>query len=308
MELSGFNRLAVHVRPAVLWSFSLPILKVACNMLTLKDKKSTWSAVMKSSLLPLLLLLHAIPAVAAEIPAVVRECMERNLPRTTSMQSIELRARDRSGYEQVLQANVYWKRFADGNARVLMYFSEPVDVRGARFLVIQNEPQNDMYIYMPGLFKVRKITSRKISSSVLGTDFSYEDFERLHGILSDLKAEQFPDDVLAGHPVYVINSYPGGDSGYEKIGTMIDKETCIALQVELYEQGHKLRKQMTVDPAAIRSIGDIHVPGDLVMRDLRDKTETRLIVRNIKTDIELEDGLFDPEQLKKKDAPPIAPD
>lgn len=263
---------------------------------------------MKSILFPFLLLLPTIPAVAAEIPAVVRNCLEQNLPQTTSMQNIELRARDRSGYEQVLQADVYWKRFVDGNARVLMYFSEPVDIRGARFLVIQNEPQNDMYIYMPGLFKVRKITSRKISNSILGTDFSYEDFERLHGILTDLKAEQFPDDEFSGRPVYVINSYPGGDSGYEKIGTLIDKETCITLKVELYEQGHKLRKEMTIDPAAIRQVGSIHVPGDLVMRDLRDKTETRLVVNNIKTDVPLEDELFDPDLLKKKDAPPVIPD
>ena len=263
---------------------------------------------MKRFLFPFLLSLPASPMIAAEVPAVVRNCVEQNLPQTTSVQSIELRARDRSGYEQVLQADVYWKRFADGNARVLMYFSEPADVRGARFLVIQNKPQNDMYIYMPGLFKVRKITSRRISGSMLGTDFSYEDFERLHGILTDLKAEQFPDDELSGHPVYVINSYPGANSGYEKIGTMIDKETCVALKMELYEQGHKLRKEMLVDPASIRAVGDIHVPADLVMRDLRDKTETRLLIENIKTDVPLEDDLFDPTQLKKKDAPPVAAD
>ncbi|MGD2136787.1 MAG: hypothetical protein PVF08_00920, partial [Gammaproteobacteria bacterium] len=70
---------------------------------------------MKRLLLPFLLLLNALPLPAAEIPAVVRDCMERNLPQTSSMQSIELRARDRSGYEQVLQADVYWKRFTDGN-------------------------------------------------------------------------------------------------------------------------------------------------------------------------------------------------
>lgn len=277
-------------------------------MLTLKDKKSTGIASMKRFIFPFLLLLPTTPIFAAEMPDVVRNCIEQNLPSATSVQSIELHARDRSGYEQVLQADVYWKRFAGDTARVLMYFNEPVDVRGARFLIIQNEPQNDMYIYMPGLFTVRKITSRRISSSMLGTDFSYEDFERLHGILTDLKAEQFPDDELSGRPVYVINSYPGGDSGYEKIGTMIDKETCVVLKMDLYEQGHKLRKELLVDPASIRAVGDIHVPTDMVMRDLRDKTETRLLIENIKTDVPLDDGLFDPTQLKKKEAPPVASD
>lgn len=262
-------------------------------------------------LVPLLLVLLATPALSTELPElpeVVKNCLEQNLPESTSVQSIELRASDRSGYESVMQADVYWKRFADGKARVLMYFSEPVDVRGARFLVIQNEPQNDMYIYMPGLFKVRKITSRKISNSILGTDFSYEDFERLHGILTDLKAEQYPDEELSGRGVYVLNSYPAGESGYEKIGTYIDKQSCIALKLDLYEKGHKLRKQLTIDPASVRQAGNIHIPGEVLMRDLRDKTQTRLVVRNVKTGVDLEDSLFDPEQLKKKDAPPVTAD
>jgi hypothetical protein len=253
----------------------------------------------------LLLSLQTTLALAVEVPEVVKSCLEKNTPESTSAQAIELRARDRSGYEQVLQANVYWKRFPDNHSRILMYFNEPADVRGARFLIIENEPQNDMYIYMPGLVIVRKITSSRISSSILGTDFSYEDYERLHGILTDLKAEQYPDEVLSGRPVYVVNSYPDDDSGYEKIATFIDIETCVALKTDLYERGHQLRKTMTIDPAAIKKEGDIHVPQELLMSDVRDKTETRMVIQKIMTDIPLDDELFDPEQMKQKDAPPI---
>jgi hypothetical protein len=256
----------------------------------------------------LLLSLQTALALAAEIPEVVRSCLEKNTPESTSAQTLELRARDRNGYEQVLQANVYWKRFPDNRSRILMHFDEPADIRGARFLIIENEPQNDMYIYMPGLVIVRKITSKRISSSILGTDFSYEDYERLHGILTDLKAEQFPDDVLSGRPVYVVNSYPDDNSGYEKITTFIDIETCVALKTDLYERGHQLRKTMSVDPASIKKEGSIHVPRKLLMRDVRDKTETQMIIRKISTNIPLEDDLFDPEQLKQKDAPPILTD
>lgn len=255
-----------------------------------------------------LLWLYATLAFATEVPEVVKVCMEKNTPATSSVQSIELRARDRSGYEQVLQADTYWKRYPDNRSKILMYFHEPVDIRGARFLIVENTPQNDMYMYMPGLFKVRKITSQRISSSILGTDFSYEDYERLHGIFTDLKAEQYPDDVLDGRPVYVINSYPQGDSGYEKITTYIDIETCVFLKTELFGKGHQLRKTLTVDPGDIHKEGDIYVPQALLMRDLRDKTETRMVIQEIKTDVPLEDDLFDPEQLKQKKAPRILTD
>jgi len=251
------------------------------------------------------LLWYSAGAAAADVPQVVRDCVAQNTPKSTAVQAIELRARDRSGYEQVLQANVYWKRGSDAKARLLMHFEEPSDVRNARFLIIENQPQNDMYIYMPGLFKVRKITSKRISSSVLGTDFSYEDYERLHGILQELKAEQYPDDVLDGRPVYVVNSYPGDTSGYDKIASFIDKQTCVTLKVELYERGHQLRKTLTVDPASITPVGDIQVPRELVMHDLREKTETRLVIDEIRTGEPLDDALFDPEQLKQQKIPPV---
>jgi hypothetical protein len=252
--------------------------------------------------------LYATQAFAAEIPEVVQLCMEKNTPASSSIQSIELRARDRSGYEQVLEADTYWKRGADGRSSILMHFSEPADIRGARFLIIENTPQNDMYMYMPGLFKVRKITSKRISSSILGTDFSYEDYERLHGVFTNMRSEQYPDEVLEGRPVHVINSYPEGDSGYEKIKTYIDTETCVALKTELFENNHQLRKMLTVNPSDIKKEGTIHVPRILLMQDLRDKTETRMVIQEIKTDAVLEDDLFDPAQLKQKKAPVISTD
>jgi hypothetical protein len=114
--------------------------------------------------------------------------------------------------------------------------------------------------------------------------------------------------MLDGRPVYVVNSYPDDNSGYEKITTFIDKETCVALKTDLYERGHQLRKTMRVDPATIKKEGSIHVPQTLLMRDLRDETETQLIIQKIITNLPLEDALFDPEQLKQKDAPPITSD
>ena len=259
-------------------------------------------------LLPSLLLLLASPTGAMDLPEAVQTCLAKNLPDATSAQTIELRARDRGGYESIMQADVYWKRFDDADANVLMYMHEPSDVRGARFLIVQNEPQNDMYIYMPGLFKVRKITSSNISNSMLGTDFSYEDFERLQGVMTKMKAEQQPDEVLDGRPVYVIDSYPGDDSGYDKIVSYIDTATCVTLKTELFENAGQLRKRLTVNPEKIRQTGGIHVPMEVVIMDLRDKTKTTMVIDAINVGMALDDDLFDPEQLKEKKAPPIIPE
>jgi len=260
---------------------------------------------MRVLLLPLLLA-HSLVTVAAEIPAAIEACMKGNLPETTSVQSIELRARDRSHYESVLQADVYLKRIDDENSRLMMYFREPVDIRSARFLVVQKQPQNDMYIYMPGLFKVRRITSKKISSSIMGTDFSYEDFERLQGVLTDLSASQLPDQVLAGRPVHVLESHPDEQSGYARITSYIDRESCIAIRTDFYENNNVLRKQMTVEPDKLKRQDGIWYPSTLLMKDFRDKTETRLTVTGLTLGTTLPDDLFDETKLKQADIPPVS--
>ena len=260
---------------------------------------------MTRALFLFLMLLQATLASAMDVPEVVRSCMAKNMPETAYVQSIELRARDRGGYESVMKADVYWKRLKDASPKVLMYMHEPSDVRGARFLIIQKEPQNDMYIYMPSLFKVRKITSKNISNSMLGTDFSYEDFERIQSVMIDMESEQQADEVLDGRPVYVVISHPGDNSGYEKIISYIDIETCVTLKTELLEHGEKLRKMLTVNPETIKKKGSIHVPMEVVIKDLRDKTKTTMVIHEIHIDVPLEDELFDPGQLKKIKPPPI---
>jgi outer membrane lipoprotein-sorting protein len=261
---------------------------------------------MRSLLLPLLLV-HSLTFAAAEIPAEIETCMKQNLPASTMAQSIELRARDRSRYESVLQADVFLKRTDQDNFRVMMHFSEPADIRGARFLIVQKQPQNEMYIYMPGLFKVRRITSKHISSSVMGTDFSYEDFERLHGVLSDIRIEQQADEILAGRPAYVLVSHPASESGYKKIASYIDKETCIPVRTDLFGTNGQLRKQMTVDPAKLQNRDGIWFPSELLMKDFRDKTETSLKLNKLAHGMELPDALFDETQLKQAEIPDISP-
>ena len=79
----------------------------------------------------------------------------------------------------------------------------------------------------------------------------------------------------------------------------------MVLKTEFYEKGQQLRKQLTVEPSAIQKTGNIWYPAEMLMKDLRDKTETRLLVRRITTGEALDDSLFDEKQLKQADIPPV---
>jgi hypothetical protein len=244
--------------------------------------------------------LCAAPAPALDSGSVT-ECMARNVPKKTSLQTIEMRARDRIGAERSIRGKIYWKRFDDGFSRVLAKFSAPVDIDGARLLMIGKKNRNDIFLYMPAVKKVRRINSQTVRGNIFGTDFSYEDFERLQGMSGEVKAERMPDADLDGRPVYVLVSRPPPDSGsaYEKAVSYVDQETCVPLKVELFEGGERLRKVLSSDPDKIARADGLWLPREVLMRDLRDQTETRLVIDEIEVGAKIPDRCFSTTALER---------
>lgn len=225
----------------------------------------------------------------------------QNLPKRTSVQTVELRAKDRTGAERSLRAKIYWKRFDDGNPRVLARFSEPTDIDGAGLLMIGTGGRADLFLYMPEVKKVRRITSQMMKGTLFGTDFSYEDLERLQGMQGKAAVERLPDADLDGTPVQVSAARPPADaaSSYERVVSYVDAKTCVPLKLELYETGDRLRKVLVAERSEIKQHDGLWVPHRVVMRDLRDETETALIVHEIELEPDIADRTFSQTTLER---------
>ena len=256
--------------------------------------------IVRRAVILLLFVFPAVQATASSVAPEVEACIRGNVAKTTAIQKIELRSTDRIGSEKILVADVYLKRFADDRSGLIAYFRQPEDLRGTRLLVIEKAPANEMYLYMPALFKIRRITSKRISSSMYGSDFSYEDLERLYGMLSSEPTEQQADGLIDGQAVYVLVSRPSAGSGsrYESVVSYFDKKTCVVRKVEFFEPGARLRKVLLVDADKVRPVGGIQVPHEYLMNDIRDKTETRMTVSDVRLDAPIPDTIFDHTRLK----------
>jgi len=256
--------------------------------------------VLRRAVVPLFLVFPMLQATASSVDPEVEACIRKNTAKTTAIQKIKLRSIDRIGSEKSLVADIYLKRFANRNSGLIAYFKEPEDLSGTRLLVIEKAPANEMYLYMPALFKIRRITSKRISSSMYGSDFSYEDLERLYGMLSSEAAEQKADALVDGEVVYVLVSRPSAGSGsrYESVVSYFDKKTCVVRKVEFFEPGARLRKVLLVDADKVRPVGGIQVPHEYLMNDIRDKTETRMTVSDVRLDAPIPDTIFDHTRLK----------
>jgi hypothetical protein len=246
-------------------------------------------------------LVHAEMEVASATAEEIEACVRANLPRESSVQTVVFRSTDRVGATTRSESKLYWKLFDDGLSKAVLRFEAPADMRGAGVLLIENrERRPDTFMYLPELRKVRRVSSRSASSTLFGTDFSFEDFERLMGMSADARRRRLADGEIGGRPVFVVVGEPGADAGsaYERVESLVDQETCVPLETKSYEPGGVLRKRLVADADRITREGEYWVPRLQVMQDLRDETETELHVENIEIDAGIHRKLFSERWLE----------
>ncbi len=247
-----------------------------------------------------IVLVHAAVAGAElETAEQIDACYRANFPESTAVQTIALHAEDRIGAVTTSRGKLSWKRFDDGRSKVLLRFSRPSELRGAGLLLIEKAERNDMFMYLPALDRVKRVTQHMTSGSLFGTDFSYEEFERIQGIAAQAPTERAEDDTIEARPTYVLDTLPTRDqkSAYDRIRAWIDQETCVALRTEFFERGDEPRKVMTTAWADVEEQGGVWVPRQIRMHDHRDQTETRLVIEELEVGVDVPRKIFSEREL-----------
>jgi hypothetical protein len=229
-------------------------------------------------------------------------CLRKNAPKAALVQSVELISVDRAGQEVSRAAKLYAKRGADGLGRLLLRVEEPLDLRGTTLLVDQKPAGAEMYVFLPEIGKVRKVTAGQIRGRLLGSDFSYDELQRVFAQAGDVGVKRLPDGEKDGRAVYQLEATPPAAAGssYTRVTSLVDRETCVPLEIAFYEKGDAPRKRITVDPARITQEGGVNVPRLVTIRDLEKGTESRLVTHEIEIDPDLSDSMFLPASLEMK--------
>ncbi len=250
------------------------------------------------SVLALAHVVSAEPRTAAEIEA----CVEANMPKTSSVQTVALRAKDRVSAVTESKATIYWKKFEDDRSRLLIEFSQPDDLRGASVLLLERKAgERDMFMYLPELRSVKRITSRMVSGSMFGTDFSYEDFEMIEDYAARSQSTRVEDALIDDQPTWVLESRPAaGEVGaYARIVEYIDPKTCVRIKTELFEENDRLRKVASSDRSTLKQVSGLWYAPRLTLRDLVKETETELAIDKIEVGVEIPAKRFSQANLTK---------
>lgn len=124
----------------------------------------------------------------------------------------------------------------------LSTFQWPPDVKDTRMLTwSHNTGDDDQWLYLPALKRVKRISSRNKSGAFMGSEFSYED-------LGSQEVEEYShkflrDTELDGRACWLLERIPvSKKSGYSKEIVWMDKEFMNPLKIEYYDRKGELLK------------------------------------------------------------------
>lgn len=168
--------------------------------------------------------------------AIAKEMKARNTGWGDSEAKMTMILRDKAGNETDRKVRVKSLEVEGDGDKSLSVFDEPRDVEGTAFLTYSHiEGNDDQWLFLPALKRVKRISSSNKSGPWMGSEFAYED-------LSSFEVEKYDykflrDDDINGQKVYVVESYPTYDnSGYSKNITWVDQKHFRVQKIEYFDE------------------------------------------------------------------------
>lgn len=243
---------------------------------------------------------------AADIPGVddpeVKACIDKTTAADSLTQAIALRSYDSSGLIEESIANVYLLRSEERKSRAVIRLEAPASRKGLAVLMVEKEGSDpSMYLYVPDLRRTRKVTGKQLASSMMGTDFSYEEFSHFQRSAAESETRRIDNQNLNGIDSYVLETTPAGsDSPYARILNFIDQQRCVPLATHFLAADGSLAKELLASEDSVKQVDEHYIPHHIVMHDRVKNTRTELEITNIVLDADLNENIFSPKRLGTK--------
>jgi len=152
--------------------------------------------------------------------------------------------RDRQGREVERALRSRNLEVEDDGDKTMIIFDSPPDVEGTALLVHSHKTgDDDLWLYLPALKRVKRISGSNKSGPFMGSEFAYED-------LSSVEVEKYRhrflrEDELDGEAVYVVERIPLDErSGYTKQVVFFDRDDYRTLRVDYFDRKGELLKTL----------------------------------------------------------------
>lgn len=181
----------------------------------------------------------------------------------------------------------------------IMFFLSPADVRNTSFMnwsYAQQGKEDDQWIYLPALKKVKRISSEGKSDYFMGSDFTYDD-------LGDRRPDEdshtlLREEMFQGESCYVVESKSKDkDYLYSRTVTWVIKDKWIGLKKDFYDDNNKHLKTLRV--MEYKQINGLWMILHSEMENVQKKHKTTMKLENLKLNQGIKDSQFGERMMVK---------
>ena len=234
---------------------------------------------------------------------VARQVQDRDTGRD-SRAEMRMRLYDRQGRvrERTMQIQTLRGTASRGD-RTLVRFLSPNDIRGTALLVWEHpDAEDERFLYLPALGRVRRIAGEERQESFVGSDLSYEDIvgrelaDYTYGFTNENATWTAPDGTrLAAWGLESRANDRAAD--YPRSVSLVLKDRFIIAHADIFNRRDERTK--VFDVRRMERIDGIWTVMDLVVVNEQQKTRTELTTTSIRYNVGLTEDDFTRRRLEE---------
>ncbi|MBQ0720898.1 MAG: outer membrane lipoprotein-sorting protein [Gammaproteobacteria bacterium] len=217
--------------------------------------------------------------------------------------SIEMR--DRRGKTRQRETMSYRKYYAEEKRTVIFYLA-PKNIKDTAFLTydyIAPEREDNQWLYLPALRKVKRISASDRGDYFLGTDMTYEDIKLETRVsTADFSFQTLGSCDADGKPGLQIDGTPrtadiARELGYSKTLSCVDSEIWMVRKSQFWDIKGKLLKTITI--SNIEQIQGIWTQQKIDVENHKTGHSTSLVFSAVDYQSAVPDDLFTTNAIKR---------
>ncbi len=218
---------------------------------------------------------------------------------------LKMEMTDRHGKLRVRETRAFRKYYGD-EKRTVIFYLKPKNIKDTAFLTYDyadKERDDDQWLYLPAMRKVRRISASDRGDYFLGTDLSYEDIKLETRVsIKDYTRKTIGEDEVDGFHCYVveetaIDSETAEELGHLRRESCVDNKLWIVRKSKFWDPQNKLLKTTYFkDISMVQGILTAHI---IEVENHKTGHQTRFTFSNVNYNEGVNDRVFTQNSMKR---------
>lgn len=227
----------------------------------------------------------------------------------SSVSDITLVLIDRRERQRIRNLKLYSKNYGE-DTKTLSLFESPADIRGTAYLNFDwNDSlrDDDSWLYLPALQRVKRLASSDTSDSFLGSDFTYADINGFEIDWYDYSLVN-ESEMIGGEDCWVIEMIAKSEfkdraeeaTGYSKMQSWVSKEKFIQLRGQFWElRGNRIKFFTASEVELVEDIWTVKRLQAITTRNDRQEHASILQIKSIDYNVDVADELLTTQAMQR---------